>query len=154
MLENIDSTTTGPFFVSIGEPEKLNKFLEMNPQVSRENIFVEDYTVQAYNNLGFDKFGLGQKDLANLNRVQFPPKLNGLKKWWQYLSSIFSIGPFEEGKYGIPEGGLILGGTFIVNGSDIIYEWRDKLPGDLPNPEDVLEKLLLFKNNKMVDKED
>lgn len=126
--------------MSIGDPEKLTKFLEMNPEVPRDKIFVDDYNFKAYDQLGFQKFGLGQKDFANVNRVQMP-KLRGLVKWWQYLSSIFSIGPFEEGKYGVPEGGLKLGGTYIVRDSDILYEWRDKLPGDLPDPKDVLAQL-------------
>mmetsp|Transcript_18443 Transcript_18443/g.27864 ORF Transcript_18443/g.27864 Transcript_18443/m.27864 type:complete len:119 (+) Transcript_18443:653-1009(+) len=112
----------------------------MNPQVSQDNFFVDDYNFAAYDKLGFGKFGLGREDFANWNRVQFP-KLRGVNKWRQYLTSIPTIGPFEEGKYGVPEGGLKLGGTYIVQGSDIVYEWRDKLPGDLPDPKDVVAKL-------------
>jgi len=126
--------------VSIGEPEKLIKFLEMNPKVSEDKIFMDDYNFKAYDHLGFQKFGLDQDFFANLNRVQFP-KLRGLIKWWQYFTSIPTIAPFEEGKYGVPEGGLKLGGTYIVRDSDVLYEWRDKLPGDLPDPKDVMTKL-------------
>jgi len=125
----------------------------MNPQVPRDHIFVEDYTFQAYNTLGFGKFGLGQEDFSNVNRVQFP-KLTGFAKWWQYLTSILSVGPFEEGKYGVPEGGLILGGTFIVQGSDVVYEWRDKLPGDLPNPEDVMAELPFRKKGRSTEEKE
>ena len=33
------------------------------------------------------------------------------------------------------------GGTFLVKGDDAVYERRDKLPGDLPNPSDVLAEM-------------
>jgi hypothetical protein len=115
----------------------------MNPTIPRDKIFVDDLTFPAYDALGFGKFGLDKEHRRYANRVQFP-KINNIFKWWQYVTSIPIIGPFQEGEYGIPEGGLKLGGTFIVKGDDIVYEWRDKLPGDLPNPSDVLAEMEMF----------
>jgi hypothetical protein len=39
----------------------------------------------------------------------------------------------------IPEGVLRLGGTFVMNGDQIIYRWSDRLPGDHPDIEEVLQ---------------
>jgi hypothetical protein len=133
----------GPLFVSIGEPKKLDRFLELNPTIPRDKIFVDDLTFPAYDALGFGKFGLGKEHQQYVSRVQFPKIIN-IFKWWQYVTSILTIGPFQEGEYGIPEGGLKLGGTFIVKGDDVVYEWRDKLPGDLPIPSDILAEMERF----------
>ena len=46
-------------------------------------------------------------------------------------------------KFGeIPEGVLRLGGTFVVSGNDIVYRWSDRLPGDHPDIQQVLDTAL------------
>jgi hypothetical protein len=43
-------------------------------------------------------------------------------------------------KFGeVPEGVLRLGGTFVVKGDKVLYQWNDRLPGDHPDIQEVLE---------------
>ena len=105
-------------------------------------MYVDDLNeFQAYGAMGFGKFGLGAKDRANLSRVQFPKLILNPIKAWQYLTSIPRIGPFRSGEMGVPPGGLVLGGTFGIWKNEIVYEWRDSLPGDLPDAGQVLKEL-------------
>ena len=48
------------------------------------------------------------------------------------------LSPIEEGKPGLPEGVLRLGGTFVIDGSQVLYQHSDKVPGDHPDLEAVL----------------
>lgn len=42
-------------------------------------------------------------------------------------------------KFGeVPEGVLWTGGTFVVQGNEVIYQWTDTVPGNHPVVEDVL----------------
>jgi|TARA_B100001142_G_scaffold227588_1_gene225698 hypothetical protein len=38
---------------------------------------------------------------------------------------------------GVPEGVLRLGGTFVIDGEDVVYAHRENLPGMSPKIEDV-----------------
>jgi hypothetical protein len=50
----------GPVFISVGDQEKLNKFLELNPKVPRSLAFVDDSaTFEAYAVTGFGNIGKG-----------------------------------------------------------------------------------------------
>jgi len=132
----------GPLFVSIGNPGKLQTFLEKNPTVPQDRIFVDDLeTFSGYRSLGFQKFGWN--DIRrHWKTVEFPPKLSSIVQGFQYVTSIPSIGPFVKGQsLRVPEGGLVMGGTYVIAGNEIVYEWRDKLPGDLPDPRDVLSAM-------------
>ena len=40
----VNGDVSGPFFISIGDEEKLSAFLEKNPSIPREQAFVDDYT--------------------------------------------------------------------------------------------------------------
>lgn len=42
-----DSNVKGPIFVSIGDKEKLETFLEKNPKIDRTNMFVDNYSFDA-----------------------------------------------------------------------------------------------------------
>lgn len=37
-----------------------------------------------------------------------------------------------------PEGVRQVGGTFVVNGNDVVYQWNDRVPGDHPNIDVVM----------------
>ena len=42
-------------------------------------------------------------------------------------------------KFGeVPEGVLWTGGTFVVQGSEVVYQWTDTVPGNHPVIEDVV----------------
>lgn len=70
------------------------------------------------------------------------PDLGGVGGWWNYLKSSVDLSPIEEGKGNeFPEGVLMLGGTFVIDGDEVIFSYKDPLPGveaDLKAVMDVL----------------
>jgi len=128
----------GPLFISIGDEEKLTKFLEVNRQIPRDLAFVDDYSFGVYESMGLQKF-----DTENAKEVKLEkaPELGGWKGWLDYFKVVGSVSPIpKDMKFGeIPEGVLRLGGTFVVKGNTIIYQYNDKIPGDYPDPQKVLE---------------
>ena len=55
-----------------------------------------------------------------------------------FYSRLSSIVP-KDMKFGeVPEGVLWTGGTFVVQGNEVLYQWTDTLPGNHPAVEDVL----------------
>ncbi len=69
--------------------------------------------------------------------------LAGFGGWWKYLSDTVDLAPIEKGVKvsGVPEGVLQLGGTFVVKGDDVVYQWSDTVPGDTPDFTEVLKIL-------------
>jgi hypothetical protein len=136
-----DSDISGPFFISIGDEGKLSSFLEKNPEVPRENAFVDDYSFGAYKAAGFGKFDDTPKEAAKeaMGNMEAPDL--GFQGWWNYFTSVGKISPIpKDMKFGeIPEGVLRLGGTFVVDGNEILYRWSDRVPGDHPDIENVLQ---------------
>jgi hypothetical protein len=133
------AAAVGLLFVSIGDAEKLQTFLELNPHIPPSLVFVDDYDFEAYTAAGFGSFD--DVDKEQLKSVKMKaPNMGGLKKWWQYLTNVMALSPVEKGKEasGIPEGVKRLGGTVVVNGDDIVYKWSDCIPGDTPNVDDVM----------------
>lgn len=130
----------GPFFVSIGDAAKLRKFLEINPSVPKDQAFVDDYNLQAYTKAGFGKLELGTK-LPNDVSVQAPSGF-GWKGWWTYLKNVVSVSPAPSKtvtSQQVLESVSRLGGTFIVNGDEVVYQWKDRIPGDTPDLDQVLD---------------
>ena len=131
----------GPIFISIGDSEKLNVFLEKNPYVDRDSVLVDGYNFDAYKAAGFGRADEQDKDVAKeATKNMGAPKL-GFKEAWDYLTSAGKLAPIpKDMKFGeIPEGVLRLGGTFVVNGDDIKYRWSDRLPGDHPDIDNVFQ---------------
>lgn len=127
---------SGPIFISIGDEDKLNLFLEKNPYVDRESVLVDGYDFDAYKAAGFGRFDEQDKDVAKeASKNMQAPALGGLKGIWDYLTSVGKLSPIpKDMKFGdVPEGVLRLGGTFVVNGNEIKYRWSDRLPGDHPD---------------------
>lgn len=110
--------------------------MELNPFIPREQAFVDGYDFTAYNSAGFEKFDSVKIDSKNLKLT--PPEL-GFGEWWSYLTNSMKLAPIpDDMKFGeIPEGVLRLGGTFVVKGNNIVYQWSDKIPGDHPSVDEV-----------------
>ena len=128
----------GPIFVSIGDEEKLGAFLEKNQHIPLSQIFVEDdlENFSAYKSAGFGRFDETDPAAAKQVKLAAPKGLN----WWNYLTSLTKVSPIPKDQKlggGIPEGVLRLGGTFVVNGDEIVYRWSDRLPGDHPDIQEV-----------------
>lgn len=136
-----DSDISGPFFISIGDEEKLSVFLEKNPYIPREQALVDDYSFGAYEAAGFGRFDETDKDAAKEAAKNMAAPNLGLGDWFSYMTSVAKVSPIpKDMKFGdIPEGVLRLGGTFVVDGNNILYRWSDRVPGDHPDIEKVLK---------------
>mmetsp|Transcript_34150 Transcript_34150/g.72769 ORF Transcript_34150/g.72769 Transcript_34150/m.72769 type:complete len:150 (-) Transcript_34150:344-793(-) len=132
----------GPIFVSIGTPEKLATFLELNPHVPRESILVDGYDHRLYKSLGFsrfDKVGInGAKEIDATKLFRFLGL--GPGGLWNYATRFLEMAPVEgEVDWSdLPEGGLRNGGTLVVKGDDVVYQWSDTIPSDVPDVAEVV----------------
>ena len=131
---------TGPWFVSIGNADKLTKFLELNPTVPAQQVFVDNYKLQAYSAVGLASMDTNTK-LPEGKSLQ-APEMGGWRGWWKYLTNVMSISPSPSETVTsdqVLESVMRLGGTFVVKGDEVVYQWNDVIPGDTPDLEDVLE---------------
>ncbi|KAK3240675.1 hypothetical protein CYMTET_49497 [Cymbomonas tetramitiformis] len=82
----------GPIFISIGDAEKLNKFLELNPQVPREKSFVDDSSdFAAYQSAGFGK--IGETEVKKVQMAK--PELTG-QQWFTYARNVMALSPVPK----------------------------------------------------------
>jgi len=130
----------GPFFISIGDADKLNAFLSNNPDVPAGNVFVDGYDFEAYKSMGLKNMG-DDKSVDMKDIKMEAPEMGGFGGWMKYFSIVGKVSPVPDGmKFGeIPEGVMRLGATFVVDRNEIIYQYNDKVPGDHPVPAEVLE---------------
>ena len=133
-----EAGVAGPLFVSIGDKEKLSKFLELNSYIPQEQIFVDDYNFEAYNAVGLKKFTDMPKEVVKDVKMAAPELEGGIKGWWKYMTNVAKLAPVDKNKPGIPEGVLRLGATFVVSKNNVVYQWNDRVPGDHPNLDEVL----------------
>lgn len=133
-----DNGINGPIFVSIGDQEKLATFLEKNPTIDPQSMFVDGYDFAAYESAGFGKFTDADQDTAKQVKLGAPDLKFG--QWMGYFGAVGKVSPIpKDMKFGeIPEGVLRLGGTFVVKGDEILYQWSDRLPGDHPDIKKVV----------------
>lgn len=130
----------GPVFISIGDSDKINLFLEKNPRVPRDLLLVDDFSMQAYKTAGFKLIGQEASKLVTEKRKIKNPNF-GFKKWKDYLTSVKDLAPVEKGSMKFPDTVLMNGGTFAIDGSNIVYKYSDAVPGDYPDPNEVLRTL-------------
>jgi hypothetical protein len=132
----------GPIFVSIGDEDRLNAFLLKNQEISPQKFFVDGYDFAAYKEAGFGRFDEKPKEVTE-NVKPKPAKFGGVKGWWTFMTSFIPLAPvtpdmkFPENL--TPEGLFWVGGTFVVKGNDIVYRWDDRISGDHPEADEVLE---------------
>ena len=129
----------GPIFVSIGDAEKLNTFLDANPWMPKDRMFVDDYNFDAYKAAGFGRFDQVDKEAVKDIKLTAPEL--GFGEWMTYFSNVGKVSPLpKDMKFGeVPEGVLWTGGTFVIQGNKVIYQWTDTVPGNHPVVDDVME---------------
>jgi hypothetical protein len=105
-------------------------------------MFVDDYSFGAYKSVGFKLFTEVDKDVLKDVKMTAPDL--SWKQWMGYIGNVGKISPIpKDMKLGqVPEGVLRLGGTFVVDGDNILYQWNDRVPGDHPDIAEVLSKVL------------
>ena len=114
----------------------------MNSCVPRDGILVDDYDHTLYKKLEFSRFD--EAELVWSDTLKASKLLQftniGVANLLNYTTNALTMAPVK-GRVdwrSLPEGGLRNGGTLIVNGEDIVYQWSDKIPSDVPNVNDIL----------------
>jgi len=146
-----DLDIIGPLFVTIGDEEKLNTFLELNPFIPNDQIYVDGYDFTAYENASFGRFDEQQdKNILKDVKMTAPDMPGGIGGWWKYITNVGKLSPIpNDMKFGdIPEGVLRLGGTFVIKDDEVLYQWSDRLPGDHPIVKDVFDIALKAASEK------
>ena len=126
--------------MSIGDATKLQKFLEINPSVPADQVFVDDYNLEAYTAAGFGKLEIGAKLPEGFSLK--PPEMGGFGGWWNYLKNVVNVSPAPSESVTsdqVLESVSRLGGTFVIEGDEVVYQWNDFVPGDTPDLAEVLE---------------
>lgn len=136
-----DAGVAGPLFISVGQPDQLAKFLELNPELSDAKALIDDSpTFEGYRSAGFN-YLMGDKALETPPDFK-PPKTMSMGKWFSYLKNVVSLSPLpkgEEMKLGaVPPGVKVLGGTYAIDGDVVTFSHMDEVPGATPEIEDVL----------------
>lgn len=135
-----DAGISGPLFISVGKPEQLAKFLELNPELSDAKALIDDSSDFAgYKAAGFN-YLMGDKALETPPDFK-PPKSMGMAKWFSYLRNVMDLSPVPKGmKFGeVPDGVRVLGGTYAIDGDQVKFSWMDEVPGATPEIEEVLD---------------
>jgi hypothetical protein len=119
----------------------LNKFLELNPEVPRDQVFVDGYDFDAYQAVGLQKMDLDEVPEGALGKMT-APEMGGIGGWWNYLSNSVALSPIQEGKENeFPEGVKMLGGTFVIDGDSVVFDYKDPLPGAEPDLTEVMDAI-------------
>ncbi len=130
----------GPIFISIGDKDKLQNFLEQNPNIPKDQMLVDDMSnFDAYKAVGFKSFT--DVDKETIKGVKMSAPQLSFKQWLGYAKNVANISPIpKDMKFGeVPEGVLRLGGTFVVSRDDVVYQWSDRIPGDHPDIDEVVD---------------
>jgi len=130
----------GPVFISVGQPEQLRKFLDLNPEISPSSALVDSSeSFDGYASAGFNVM-IGDKTLSSPPEFK-PPKTMGGGRWISYLANTASLAPIPKSglRFGqIPPGVKVLGGTYAVDGDGVVFSHMDEVPGATPEIEAVL----------------
>jgi len=132
----------GPTFISIGDEEKLNTFLDANDWMSKNQMVVDDYNFQAYQSVGFKRFDEQDKEVVkNIDMSKYGAPDLKFGEWINYFKTVAKVSPIPtDMKFGdVPEGVLWTGGTFVIQGNEVLYQWTDTVPGNHPNIDEVVE---------------
>ena len=83
---------------------------------------------------------INKDEASEINFKKLIPNL-GIVSLFSYATRFIDMVP-TEGELNwkeLPEGGLRNGGTLVVKGDNVIYQWSDKVPSDVPNIADVVD---------------
>ena len=80
-------------FISVSPTaEKLRKFLELNPEVPADRVFVDtSKTFEAYKAAGFGNL----TDVDKSTKPEMKPPGFSLQDWWKYITSVIALSPID-----------------------------------------------------------
>ena len=84
----------GPIFISIGDADKLNAFLDANDWMDRDQMFVDDYSFDAYRAAGFGRFDQVDKEAVKNIKMTAPALKFG--EWMNYFSVVGKVSPVPK----------------------------------------------------------
>lgn len=90
----MESGIKGPTFVSIGDAEKLNTFLDANPWIDKQQMFVDDYSFEVYKAAGFTRFDQVDKEKAKSVKMTAPDLK--FAEWMTYFGIVGKVSPSES----------------------------------------------------------
>lgn len=100
-------------------------------------MFVDGYDFGAYSAAGMGKMDTMPKDVKLT-----APELGGFGEWWKYLSNTVTLSPIPADKpTEFPEGVKVLGGTFVIDGEQVVFEYKDPVPGMTPDLDEVMNAI-------------
>ena len=71
-----------------------------------------------------------------------PPTSMGPGKWFKYMANTVGLAPIPKDadfKFGdVPEGVRVLGGTYVLDGDEVVFSHQDAVPGATPEISAVL----------------
>mmetsp|Transcript_5833 Transcript_5833/g.13565 ORF Transcript_5833/g.13565 Transcript_5833/m.13565 type:complete len:88 (+) Transcript_5833:606-869(+) len=82
---------------------------------------------------------LGDKKLET--PPDFKPPTMGIGKWVKYMGNVASLSPIpKDMKFGeVPQGVRVLGGTYALDGDEVVFSHMDEVPGATPEIAAVLK---------------
>jgi len=131
----------GPVFISVGQPDQLAKFIELNPELKGTALVDDSATFEGYKAAGFN-YLMGDKVLDSPPAMK-PPDTMTTGKWFTYLRNVIGLSPVPKDlKFGeVPPGVKVIGGTYAVDGDEVLFSHMDEVPGATPDIEAVLDSL-------------
>lgn len=110
--------------------------------MAKEQMYVDDYAFNAYKAVGFQRFDQADKEVVkSVDMGKYSAPNLGFGEWMTYLSNVAKVSPIPpDMKFGeVPEGVLWTGGTFVIKGSEVVYQWTDTVPGNHPDVSQVVD---------------
>lgn len=131
----------GPLMVAPGTVEQLNEFVRLNPSVDKKRLFVDNTpNYENYKNVGFTKLDFN-KPLEDAKGLTLTAPAMDPMMVLNYMGSVMKLSPVRDVTAGVPEGVLLLGGTFVTKSDKVVYARADRIPGDYPKPAEVFKQL-------------
>jgi hypothetical protein len=127
----------GPFFISVGDVAKLDLFLEKNPNIPRDKMFIDTPYFDANKSAGLGKmFKDKEKTLRGSKNFKAPGL--SFSGWRNYLSSASKFVNYDDKEFTL-EVVTQLGATFAVDGEEVVFAYDEGIPGDDPAPSVVID---------------
>lgn len=90
----------------------------------------------AYRAAGFTGL-MGETPLKSPPDFKPPRDMSG-GKWWSYLRNVLNLSPKPATPGEFPTGVKVLGGTYVIDDDEVLFDHQDVVPGATPAISEVL----------------